>query len=358
MPLSNQEILLAVLDAYLRRGGGGASARSLEVRAPSLWTKYAWMCSFLHAAKRPNRVIATGTWACASLWKLTKGRMHGAYRGVGNTRVMRRRDAGLEKLTADEMRMIVRRSQEVVNTIAPVNLVALRNRALIGVIGCTWASVDAVIAMRVRDYYWLGDCRWVRLLEVGGERHELISQTVQRNIDQYIKEAGIGNDLFGPLFRSIIAKGNKIGATSLARHSAILLARRALDTMEPWLNDPHLPAVLESIVPNSFIDLRDRAIVGILHYAGLKRSALAKLRVGHIVRSPGRTSLRVAADSQIPVPPILASMIRAYLEALGPTEKRAPLFCGENGPISAREIGRMVRQRQLQTPSDLFALPR
>src|SRR5215203_535080 len=78
-----------------------------------------------------------------------------------------------EKLTAAELRDITDHAEQLIAVIAPTSLGALRNRAIIGVMGYAWASVEAVLAIRVRDYYCIGDQRWVRFIEKKKERHEL-----------------------------------------------------------------------------------------------------------------------------------------------------------------------------------------
>ena len=49
----------------------------------------------------------------------------------------------------------------------------LRDRALIGVMVYTFARVNAVIGMKVKDYFIQGRRGWVRLHEKGGKEHEV-----------------------------------------------------------------------------------------------------------------------------------------------------------------------------------------
>jgi site-specific recombinase XerD len=53
------------------------------------------------------------------------------------------------------------------------DIVGLRDRALIGVMVYTFARVNAVLQMKVRDYFVQGRRGWVRLHEKGGKEHEL-----------------------------------------------------------------------------------------------------------------------------------------------------------------------------------------
>ena len=53
------------------------------------------------------------------------------------------------------------------------DITGLRDRALIGVMVYTFARVNAVLQMKVRDYFVQGRRGWVRLHEKGGKEHEL-----------------------------------------------------------------------------------------------------------------------------------------------------------------------------------------
>jgi len=84
--------------------------------------------------------------------------------------------------------------------IEPRNVASLRDRAIIGIMGYAQASIDVVIAMRVRDYYSLGSRRWVRLQENGIERREIVDRRLESYIDAYLEAAGIADVGLSPLF--------------------------------------------------------------------------------------------------------------------------------------------------------------
>ncbi len=69
-------------------------------------------------------------------------------------------------LTADEARALL-------DAIDTDTLTGLRDRALIGVMVYTFARVNAVIGMKVKDYFTQGRRGWVRLHEKGGKEHEV-----------------------------------------------------------------------------------------------------------------------------------------------------------------------------------------
>lgn len=88
-------------------------------------------------------------------------------------------------------------------------LTGLRDRALIGTMVYTFACVNAVIEMKVKDYFVQGRRGWVRLHEKGGKEHEVpCHHTLEKFLDEYLAVAGTAGDPEGPLFRSV---GRKTG---------------------------------------------------------------------------------------------------------------------------------------------------
>ena len=86
----------------------------------------------------------------------------------------------------------------------------MRDRALIGVMVYTFARVNAVLQMKVRDYFVQGRRGWVRLHEKGGKEHEVpCHHSLEQYLDEYIAAAGIAGDPDGPLFRTTGRKTGK-----------------------------------------------------------------------------------------------------------------------------------------------------
>jgi len=105
-------------------------------------------------------------------------------------------------LAADEARSLL-------DAIPTGTLIGLRDRALIGVMVYTFARVNAVIGMKVKDYFIQGRRGWVRLHEKGGKEHEVpCHHTLEKLLDEYLTAAGIAGDPEGPLFRTT---GRKTG---------------------------------------------------------------------------------------------------------------------------------------------------
>jgi integrase/recombinase XerD len=86
----------------------------------------------------------------------------------------------------------------------------LRDRALIGAMVYTFARVNAVLHMKVKDYFVQGRNGWMRLHEKGGKEHEVpCHHKLEQYLDEYIAAAGIAGDPDGPLFRTTGRKTGK-----------------------------------------------------------------------------------------------------------------------------------------------------
>jgi len=86
-------------------------------------------------------------------------------------------------------------------------LVGLRDRALIGVMVYTFARINAVLQMKVRDYFVQGRRGWVRLYEKGGKEHEVpCHHNLEQYLDEYIAAAGIAGEPDAPLFQTAAGK--------------------------------------------------------------------------------------------------------------------------------------------------------
>jgi site-specific recombinase XerD len=121
-------------------------------------------------------------------------------------------------LTADEARTLL-------DAIPTDTLTGLRDRALIGVMVYTFARVNAVIGMKVKDYFTQGRRGWVRLHEKGGKEHEVpCHHSLEKLLDDYLAAAGIAGDADGPLFRTT---GRKTGqAHALWQQDAYRMIQR------------------------------------------------------------------------------------------------------------------------------------
>src|SRR5436190_21735864 len=94
----------------------------------------------------------------------------------------------------------------------------LRDGAIIGALLYAGASVGAVIALRVEDYYFVGGRQWLRVKEDGAERHKLVDAKLEYLIDEYLRASGIENEWTTPLFRSTLSGNGKISSRAIPRY--------------------------------------------------------------------------------------------------------------------------------------------
>ena len=111
-------------------------------------------------------------------------------------------------------------------------LVGLRDRALIGVMVYTFARVNAVLLMKVRDYFVQGRRGWVRLHEKGGKEHEVpCHHSLERYLDEYIAAAGIAEEPDAPLFQTAAGKTGTLTGKAMWQQDAYrMIQRRTRDT--------------------------------------------------------------------------------------------------------------------------------
>ncbi len=98
-------------------------------------------------------------------------------------------------------------AHELFDSIVPLTIADMRDRALIGVMVYSFARVGAVVAMNIEDYYQQGKRFWFRLHEKGGKRHEVPAHhKAEEYLDSYIAAAGIADQRGSPLFRTLSRK--------------------------------------------------------------------------------------------------------------------------------------------------------
>ena len=107
------------------------------------------------------------------------------------------------------------------------SLVGLRDRALIGAMVYTFARVNAVLKMKIRDYFVQGRRCWVRLHEKGGKEHEVpCHHNLERFLDAYIAAAGIGENPDAPLFQTAVGRSGKLTGKPLWQQDAYRMIQR------------------------------------------------------------------------------------------------------------------------------------
>jgi integrase/recombinase XerD len=100
-------------------------------------------------------------------------------------------------LSAEEMRILL-------DSIDTSKLIGLRDRALIGLMGYTFARVGAVVGMKVEDYYIQNRRGWVRLHEKGGKVNELpCHHNLEVFLDEWLSASGLSTEATTPLFPTL-----------------------------------------------------------------------------------------------------------------------------------------------------------
>ncbi len=122
-------------------------------------------------------------------------------------------------LSAEEMR-------DLLAAIDVTSLLGLRDRALIALMGYTFARVGAATGMKVEDFYVQKRRGWVRLHEKGGKVTEL---PCHHNLDQYLEEwiaaSGLGTEPEAPLFPTL-RYGRLTDRTSLPQANVHMMIQR------------------------------------------------------------------------------------------------------------------------------------
>jgi site-specific recombinase XerD len=123
-------------------------------------------------------------------------------------------------LASDEARTLL-------DSIETESLIGRRDRALIAVMVYTFARINAVLEMKVRDYFVQGRRGWVRLHEKGGKQHEVpCHHNLEKYLDQYITGAKIADDPDGPLFRTAAGKSGKLTRNAMWQQDAYRMIQR------------------------------------------------------------------------------------------------------------------------------------
>jgi site-specific recombinase XerD len=160
------------------------------------------------------------------------------------------------------------------------------------------------------------------------ERRNLAGATIRRKL------AALAS-LFDHLLDSnAVAGGNPVHGVKRPR----------IETSEgktPALGDHQAKALLDAPDPNTLKGKRDRAILAVLLYHGLRREEAAQLMVADIQERRGIKHLRIHGKGGklrfLPLHPVAAERIHAYLETSGHhlDDVKAPLFV----PLRGRATG-------------------
>jgi integrase/recombinase XerD len=122
-------------------------------------------------------------------------------------------------LSAEEMRQLL-------DSIDASTLIGLRDRALIALMGYTFARVGAVVSMKVEDYYIQKRRGWVRLHEKGGKITELpCHHNLEQFLDEWLTASGLSAEPTAPLFPTL-RHGKLSGRLALAQANVHMMIQR------------------------------------------------------------------------------------------------------------------------------------
>jgi site-specific recombinase XerD len=122
-------------------------------------------------------------------------------------------------LTAEEMRTLL-------DAIDTTKLIGLRDRALVALMGYTFARVGAVIQMKVEDYYIQNRRGWVRLHEKGGKVNELpCHHNLEQFLDEWLSTTSLAAEPSAPLFPTM-RHGKLTSRHSMAQKEVYEMIRR------------------------------------------------------------------------------------------------------------------------------------
>jgi site-specific recombinase XerD len=228
----------------------------------------------------------------------------------------------------------------------PVPTIAnLRDRAIIGMLWHANASIDAVVAARVKDYYRLGGRQWLRLRDDGAERNLLVPAQLEMLLDEYLTASGIAAQLETPLFRTTLSGSGKISPRRVMRHYVAKLGRNIANLRSVALTAEVAETLLSKIPTANFDDLRDRAIIGMLVYAEASPQEIAAIRAYDYLANNEWCCIRLGRSRIVKAPKPLHLLMRDYLRTMTP-EEHAPLFRVDRArPMTPTNIQRIIKRR-------------
>jgi len=126
-------------------------------------------------------------------------------------------------LSAEEMRILL-------DSIKTDELIGLRDRAMIALMGYTFARIGAVTQLKVEDYYIQKRRGWIRLHEKGGKVNELpCHHNLEQFLDDWLATSGLAGEPHAPLFPTMRHGRLSDPRLPLAQANAhMMIQRRAL----------------------------------------------------------------------------------------------------------------------------------
>ena len=234
----------------------------------------------------------------------------------------------------------------------------LRDQAIIGVLRYANAPVDAIIALRVEDYYPIGNRRWFRTVQNGIERHELIDVKLEHLIDKYLLASGIENELHTPLFRATLSGSGKVSSRPVHRFYVAKLARQITNLRSVHLTLDNAEHLLDKIRPTSRENIRDRAIIGMMLHVSATPREIAAFRTSDYLDNGDWCCIKLARSRIVEVPKALHVLLRDYVRVENPPQDTLLFRVDRSRGMTAANIEKMIRRwlNEIHAPRRRFAL--
>ncbi|HEV8413033.1 MAG TPA: tyrosine-type recombinase/integrase [Bryobacteraceae bacterium] len=105
-------------------------------------------------------------------------------------------------------------------------LIGLRDRALIGLMGYSFAGVGAAVGLKVEDYFIQKRRGWIRLHEKGGKVTDLpCHHNLEQFLDEWLDRSGLSKEPEAPLFPTL-RHGKLTGRTPLPQANVHMMIQR------------------------------------------------------------------------------------------------------------------------------------
>ncbi|PHR62216.1 MAG: hypothetical protein COA43_00830 [Robiginitomaculum sp.] len=115
----------------------------------------------------------------------------------------------------------------ILNTIPDKTQANYRDKALIAIMTFTFYRISATLSMQVKDYYLIGDERWVKAKEKGSKIHKMpVHPDLREIMDQYIVEADLEGKREALLFPSSHGKSGRLNGKPYSRTAAWKMVNR------------------------------------------------------------------------------------------------------------------------------------
>jgi len=136
----------------------------------------------------------------------------------------------------------VKEAKQLFKSIEPLNLIGLRDRAILAVLAYSGSRIGAVARLKVKDLLFEGE-QWVLSFNDKGGKHRKVPvrHDLQLVLRDYMSAAGIDDsDKNAPLFRTAVGKKNQLSTVAMTDNDMQrMFKRRILRAGLPGTLSPH-----------------------------------------------------------------------------------------------------------------------